>query len=135
MLRPCNHFLHINLKKGEQSEEDFELRVFSLNDFYLYWKVLLCCWLEVYFFHFLMLIFTTSFRRGSKLCKSTLKMKTLFRRYLTLFKSTLTLFNVVNSNVDVHNAFSMFVWRCMTSRRHINIRATLKQRWNVRWVT
>ena len=36
-----------------------------------------------------------------------------------------TLLNVVNFNVDVHNVVSTLIWRCATSRCHIN----LKQRW------
>ena len=44
-----------------------------------------------------------------------------------------TLLNVVNSNVDVHNVVSTLIWRCATSRRHISLRTTLKQRWNVCW--
>ena len=46
-----------------------------------------------------------------------------------------TLFNVVNFNVDVHNIASTLVWRCATSRRHINLKTTLKPRSNVCWVT
>ena len=42
-----------------------------------------------------------------------------------------TLLNVVNFNVDAHNVFSTFIWRCGTSRRHINLKATLNWRWNV----
>ena len=42
-----------------------------------------------------------------------------------------TLFNVVNFNVDVHNVVSTLIWRCATSRRHINLKTTLKRRWNV----
>ena len=63
--------------------------MFNLNDFFWNSKVLLCSWLEVYFFIFLMVIFTMLFQCGSTLCKSTLKMTTLFRRCRTLFKSTL----------------------------------------------
>ena len=36
-----------------------------------------------------------------------------------------TLLNVVNFNVDVHNVVSTLIWRCVTSRRHINLK--LKQ--------
>ena len=44
-----------------------------------------------------------------------------------------TLLNVVNFNVDVHNVVSTLIWRCVTSRRHINLKATLNRRWNVCW--
>ena len=44
-----------------------------------------------------------------------------------------TLLNVVNFNVDVHNVVSTLIWRCATSRRHINLKATLNRRWNVCW--
>ena len=44
-----------------------------------------------------------------------------------------TLLNVVDFNVDVRNVVSTLIWRCATSRRHINLKATLKQRWNVCW--
>ena len=45
-----------------------------------------------------------------------------------------TLLNVVNFNVDVHNVVSTLIWRCATSRRHINLKTTLNRRWNVCWV-
>ena len=38
-----------------------------------------------------------------------------------------TLFNVLNSNVDVDNVVSTLIWRCATSRRHINLKTTSKQ--------
>ena len=47
----------------------------------------------------------------------------------------LTLFDVVNSNVEVHNVVSMLIWGCPTSRRRINQKAMLKQRWNACWVS
>ena len=83
------------------------------------------------YFFFQMLIFATLFRR----CP-TLKMKTLFRCCLTLFSWTLkntTLFYVVNFNVDIHKVVSTLMWRCVTSRRHINLKTTLNRRWNVCW--
>ena len=40
-------------------------------------------------------------------------------------------FDVVNSNADVHNVVSMLIWHCDRSRRHINLKAKLKQRWNI----
>ena len=39
-----------------------------------------------------------------------------------------TLFNVVNFNVDKQNVDSALILRCLTSPRHINLTATLKQR-------
>ena len=39
-----------------------------------------------------------------------------------------TLFDVVNSNVEIHNVVSALTGGCTTSRRHINQKATLKQR-------
>ena len=42
-----------------------------------------------------------------------------------------TLLNVVNFNVVVHNVVSTLIWRCATSRRHINLKTTLNRRWNV----
>ena len=85
---------------------------------------------------FQMVVFATLFRRCPTLWKSTLKMTTLFRRCLTLFNSTLkytTLLNVVDFNVDVRNVVSTLIWRCATSRRHINLKTTLNRRWNVCW--
>ena len=45
-----------------------------------------------------------------------------------------TSYYVVNSIVDIHNVVSTLIWRCPTSERHINLKTTLKQRWNVWWV-
>ena len=39
-----------------------------------------------------------------------------------------TLSNVVSFNVDVHNIVSTLIWRCPTSRRHINLKTTLTRR-------
>ena len=45
----------------------------------------------------------------------------------------LTLFNVVNFNVDVHNVVWTLIWCLATLRCHINLKTTLKRRWNVCW--
>ena len=42
-----------------------------------------------------------------------------------------TFLNNVNFNVDVHNVVSMLIWRCVTLRRHISLKATMNRRWNV----
>ena len=44
-----------------------------------------------------------------------------------------TLFYVGNFKVDIHNVVSTLIWRCATSRRHINLKTTLNRRWNVCW--
>ena len=44
-----------------------------------------------------------------------------------------TLSNVVQFNVEKHNVVSTLIWRCVTSRRHINLKTTLNRRWNVCW--
>ena len=41
------------------------------------------------------------------------------------------LFYVVNFNFDIHNVVSTLIWRCATSWRHIDLKTTLKRRWNV----
>ena len=53
-----------------------------------------------------------------------------------------TLSNVVQFSVEKHNVVSTLfnvvvstlIWRCATSRRHINPKTTLNRRWNVCWV-
>ena len=44
-----------------------------------------------------------------------------------------TLYNVVHVNVEIHNVALTLIWRCPASRRRINQKTTLKQRWNVCW--
>ena len=39
-----------------------------------------------------------------------------------------TLLDVVNPNVEIGNVASTLILRCTTSRRHINLKTTLKQR-------
>ena len=38
------------------------------------------------------------------------------------------LLNLVNYNFDVQNVASKLIWRCATSRRHLNLKTTLSQR-------
>ena len=73
---------------------------------------------------FEMVIFATLFRRCPTLWKSKLKTTTLFRRCLKLFNSTL-------KYTTLFQRCRMLIWRCATSRRHINLKATLNRRWNV----
>ena len=45
----------------------------------------------------------------------------------------LTLLNVLNSSADIDNVASTLIWGYPTSRCHINLKATLKQRCDVCW--
>ena len=49
--------------------------------------------------------------------------------------------NAVNQTIQlcfyqrfVQNVISTLIWNCATSQRHINLKTTLKRRWNVCWV-
>ena len=85
--------------------------------------------LKWFFFFFLeIVIFTT-------LWNSTLKRTTLSNVVhinVEIRKVDLTLFNVT-SNIEIHNVVLTLIWHCPTSRRQINQKTTLKQRWNVCW--
>ena len=45
----------------------------------------------------------------------------------------LTLLNIVNLNFEAHNVVSTLIWRCAMYWRHIDLKATLKRRWNGCW--
>ena len=61
-----------------------------------------------------------------------------FSKWSFIHNVILTLPNVVKivvekgnvHKIDVHKVVSIMIWRCATSRRHINLKTTLKQRWN-----
>ena len=44
-----------------------------------------------------------------------------------------TLLYIVSFNVDIHKIVSTLIWDCVMLWRHINLKLTLKQRWNVCW--
>ena len=91
--------------------------------------------------------FTNSSENGEKLKKILspayfLKLKNiilLLNRGLIFFWNghihnvVSTLLDVANFNVDIRNAVPTLIWRCTTSQRHINLKATLNRRWNVCW--
>ena len=128
----ANTFLHIPLKMENKMKTIFS-PVYSLK----LKNIILFLTRGSILIFFQMVIFTTLFRLCPTLWKSTLKM-TLFRRWLNVIQIkveidniNLTLFNVVTFNVDVHNVVSTLIWHCTTSRRHINLKTTLKRRSNV----
>ena len=75
-------------------------------------KILFCFWLEVFYL--------------------------FFSKWSFIHNVVLTLPNVVKIVVekgnihktDVHKVVSTIIWRCATSPHHINLKTTLKQRWN-----
>ena len=93
-------------------KENFEFRLFILNDFYLQPKNFITFLTQSLILIFLQMVtFTMLLLRCPTLRKSTLKMTKLIRGCLTLFKSTSdsTLLNVVNPEVDVHNVASTLI--------------------------
>ena len=95
-------FLHIFLQKENKVKEIF-------SSAYSNQMIIMFLSRSLFF----MVIFTTLFRRGSTLCKSTLKMTTFVSTFPNVVKINVeidnvesTLFNVANSNVDVRNVVS-----------------------------
>ena len=105
-------------------------------------KILFCFWIEASFFFF--------FWNGH-ICRVVSTLPNVVKINIENNNVVLTLSNVVqfnvethnvvstfltvvNFNVDEHNVVSTLIWRCATSRRHIDLKATLNRRWNVCWV-
>ena len=84
---------------------------------------------------FQIVIFATLFRRCPTLWKSMLKMtlSNVVQFNFEIHNVVSTLLNVVNFNSEVHNVVPTLIWRCATSRPHINCKTTLSRRWNVCW--
>ena len=89
---------------------------------HIFWssKLLFCFWIKVYF-----LLKNSNF---------VSKLSNVVQFYVEKRNVVSTLFNAVNFNVDLHNVALMLIWRCATSRRHINLKTMLNRRWNVCWV-
>ena len=123
----ANIRLHIPVKMANKVKKGFDSTVFNLNFFSLNLKNITLYFPRGWIFLFQMVVFTTLFRHCPMLWKSKLKiMTTLFRRCLTFFKSTL-------KQITLSRRCSTLIWCCATSRRHINLKKTLKHCWNVCW--
>ena len=116
--------LRVKWKRLRNSGKSFEFNVF-----YLKWFIL---------FLLEMVIFPALFPRWPTLLNSTLKKTTLIRRCLTFLASTLKYTTLIRCcpmlRIPVLKCTTM-IWGSTTSRRHINQKTMLKQRWNVCWVT
>ena len=126
-------FYKFLLKSGKMKKILSSAYSLKLNNIILFFNWGLIC--------IQMVIFATLFRRCPTLGKSTLKMKNVVSTLFNVVEFNVekhnvvsTLFNVVNFNVDVHNIVSTLIWRCATSRRHINLKTMLNWRWNICWV-
>ena len=132
VLRTFEVLLQIPLKMGKKWRKIWIQHILWSS------KILFCFWIEAYFFS------NSPIRNVSTLPNvvkidvendnvvSTLSNVVQFK--VEKHNVVSTLFNVVNFNVDVHNVFSTLIWRCAASRRDINLKTTLTQRWNVCWV-
>ena len=116
------------------ASEGYEIVAKTLNSSY-------SLWINFFLFFLEAVIFTTLFRRFPTLQNSTLKMTTFVSTLSNVVHVNVeihnidsTLLDVVHFNVEIHNVVSTLIWRCTTTRRLINQKTTLKQRWNVCWV-
>ena len=110
----ANILLQIPVKMGNKVKKVlsplYSLQIIFLWSSKILYCVCLVCFLSPFFFFFLhMVIFTTLFQLCPTFWKPTLKMTMLFWRY------------------GIDNVDSTLTWRCATSRRHINLKTTLKQ--------
>ena len=111
----ANILLQIPVKMGNKVKKVlsplYSLQIIFLWSSKILYCVCLVCFLSPFFFFFFlhMVIFTTLFQLCPTLWKLTLKMTMLFWRY------------------GIDNVDSTLIWRCATSRRHINLKTTLKQ--------
>ena len=130
----ANVLLQISLKMGKNEEKCWVQHIIWSS------KILFCFWIEAYIFfsngHIRNVVSTLpnivkiDVENGNDI--STLSNVVQFN--VEKHNVVSTLFYVVNFNVDIHNVVSTLIWRCATSRRHINLKTTLNRRWNVCWV-
>ena len=102
-------------------------------------KILFCFWIEAYFFSI------GHIRNVAPTLSNVVKIYVENDNVVSTLPNVVhfnvekhnvvsTLFNVASFKVDVHNVVSMLIWRCATSRCHINLKKTLNRRWNICWV-
>ena len=103
-------------------------------------KILFCFWIEAYLFFF----WNGHIRNVVSTLPNVVKidiendnvvstLSNVVQFNLEIHNFVSTLLNVVDFKVDVRNVVSTLIWRCATSQRHINLKATLNRHWNVCW--
>ena len=104
-------------------------------------KILFCFWLKAYFLFFsnghihnVVLTLPNVVKIDVKNYNVVSMMSNVVQINFELNNVDSTLLNVANFNVDVHSVVPTLIWSCATSRRHINLKTTLKRRWIVSWV-
>ena len=78
-------------------------------------------------FHNVILTFANVVKLDVKNDNVVLTLSNVFHIYIEMCNIESTLFDFVDSIVVV----SRLIWHCLTSRRHISQKTTLKKRWNV----
>ena len=102
-------------------------------------KILFCFWIEAYIFfsnghiHSIVSTLPNVVKIDVENVNVVSKLSNFVQFNVEKHNVASTLFYVVNFNVDLHNVVSTLIWRCATSRRHINLKTTLNRRWNVCW--
>ena len=97
-------------------------------------KILFCISLEVYFFYIVHIYnIVSTFPSVLKIDAENDNVVSTLSNVVQIKIETdnveSKLFNVLNSNIGEHNVVSKWIWRCVMSRRHINLKTTLKQDW------
>ena len=93
-------------------------------------KILFCFWIEDYIVSTLHYVVKIDVQNDNVV--STLS--NVVQINVEIHKVVSTLLNVLIYNVDVHNVVTTLIWRSEMPWRHINLKTTMNQRWNVSWV-
>ena len=124
----CKYFSTSFSWNEEWSEEDFELvdkisEYALLNDFYLYLRNIVLLLPQ----GLLLFVFLANghIPNVASAQPNFAKIDLEYDNVVLFYYS-----NTEKSNVDVQNVVSTLILHCQTSRRHISLKKTLKQRWN-----
>ena len=117
------------------ASEDYEIVVKTLNSGYSLWINFFFVLFRSGQFHNVVSTFTNVVKLDVENDNVVSTLSNVVHVNVEIHNVDSTLLDVVNFNVEIHNDVSMLIWRCPTSRRRVNQKATLKQRWNICWAT